>query len=141
MEFVETPSFWYPHVDNVACTNFSTQIVKLRPSECRKILHFPFLSFLLHFFFSLYELFFLSFFLSFFFFLFHLLLSSLSFGSSLKIGQRKLPPLFLQSTCVVLDFLHFSFISYFPFIASSHTWLNMSHGIMQHMAQCEPFPF
>ena len=46
MEFVETPSFWCPHVDRAACTNFSTRTVELRPSERREILHFSFSSFL-----------------------------------------------------------------------------------------------
>ena len=56
MEVVETPTFWCPHVERVACTNFSPRIVELRPPESREIFHFPFLlspfSFI-----SLYELF------------------------------------------------------------------------------------
>ena len=55
MEFVETPCFWCPHVDRVACTNFSTRTVEHRPSERREILpfsfsiSFPFLFFLFSF--------------------------------------------------------------------------------------------
>ena len=43
MEFVETPSFWCPHIDHAACTNFSLRTVELRPSESREILNFSFL--------------------------------------------------------------------------------------------------
>ena len=43
MEFVEIPSFWCPHIDRAACTNFSLRTVELRPSESRKILNFSFL--------------------------------------------------------------------------------------------------
>ena len=42
MEFIETLSFLYPHIDRAACTNFSTRTVELRPSERREILPFPF---------------------------------------------------------------------------------------------------
>ena len=47
MEFVKTPSFYCPHVDRAACTNFSTRIVELQPSEGQEILPFLSLSFLL----------------------------------------------------------------------------------------------
>ena len=185
MEFVETPSFLYPHVDRAACTNFSTWTVELRPSEGQEILHFSFSSFLsFSFFLFLFIFSFLSFptnsFLSLFFFLcfsfFSFLFSFLFFsfcfsflflfplflpltqrilfGSYLisfyhscllifsfllaislllrisidRIGQRrKLPPFFLQATCVVLDFPHFSFISLLPFITSSLMCLIVSH--------------
>ena len=40
MEFVETLSFWCPHVGCVVCTNFSTRTVELRPSERQELLHF-----------------------------------------------------------------------------------------------------
>ena len=76
MEFVETPSFWYPHVDHVADTNVSTRTVELRPSKRQEILHFFLFPFLFSFpslstnsfFFPLRILFFLL--LSFFSFLF-----------------------------------------------------------------------
>ena len=42
MEFVETPSFWCPHVDRAACTNFSLWTVELRPLKNREILPFSF---------------------------------------------------------------------------------------------------
>ena len=160
MEFAETPSFWYLHVDRLACTNFSTRTVELRPSEHREILHFSFSSFIFffRFFHFLRTLFFLCFsffsfifaFLFFSFFLFSFLLPNefflvpisfhflliyfshsflLIFSFILKISlllriaidqiglRRKLPPFFLQATCVVFDFPHFSFISLLPFIA------------------------
>ena len=44
MEFVEIPTFWCPRVGHVACTNFSTRTVELRPSERQELL--PFLSLL-----------------------------------------------------------------------------------------------
>ena len=47
MEFVETPSFWCPHVGCAACTNFRTQTVELRPPENLEI--FPFCFLLSHF--------------------------------------------------------------------------------------------
>ena len=165
MEFVETPSFWYPHVDRAACTNFSTRTVELRPSERREILpflsliSFPFpFSFLLSFPFSfpfLHEFFlFFSFSHPFFFSFFssHFIFSSFLFSHSLLLIF-----LFLFLFRITIDrmvkggnFLPFSFkplvwwtifflISLFPFISSSHMWLIASHGIMQHMAQCEPF--
>ena len=151
MEFVETPSFWCPHVDRTTCTNFSTRTVEFRPSEGREILpfsfsfSFPFLFFFFSFspFLFLRTLFFLCFFLSFLsFLLFFPLTQRILFGSylislshsfllilsfllaisllflehNLIIRQgRKFPSLFLQVICVVLDFLPFSFISYFPF--------------------------
>ena len=43
LEFVETPTFWCPHVDPTACTNFSPRTVERRPPETRKIFLFPFL--------------------------------------------------------------------------------------------------
>ena len=43
MEFVKTPTFWCPHVDQAACTNFSLRTVKLRPLKSREIFPFPFL--------------------------------------------------------------------------------------------------
>ena len=104
MEFIETPSFWCPHVDRAACTNFSTRTVELQPSEHQEILLFfpfpfpfiflsfsPFLPFLRTPFSFLYEFFsfFASFFLffpffifSFFFSSFILLIFSFSFISS-----------------------------------------------------------
>ena len=100
MEVVETPTFWCPHVDCAACTNFSPRIVELRPSESQEILPFPFL--LSPFpFFSLYALFSFLFLSSFLFFPFcfsilflfsHLI--SLSFS-----------PHFLLCLCIFSSFL------------------------------------
>ena len=45
MEVVKTPTFWCPHVERVACTNFSLRIVELRPPESREIFPFSFSSF------------------------------------------------------------------------------------------------
>ena len=140
MEFVEILSFWCPHVDRATCNNFRTRTVELQPSENRAIFPFPssFLSF--PFSFLLFFLrtpspwfpFFLSFLLFFSFpishfisssFLFHILFFSLSplfcifsplWSNIDRMGQsRKFPPHFLIPFNVVLNFLHFSFISYF----------------------------
>ena len=159
MEFVETPTFWCPHVDRAACTNFRPRTVELRPSESREI--FPF-TFLLSPFpsFSLYEPFSFFFFLSSFplfpfcfsiLFLFsHLISLSFSLlichffsllGAHHSFGQRrKFPPLFLKSIVWLSIFHPYFLISLFPFMTSSPTWLNVSHGIhFPHMANCDPF--
>ena len=108
MEFVKTPSFWFPHVSHAACTNFSLRTIELRPSKSREILHFPFFLFLR--FFSpfllfpslflqtplLYEFFsFLCSFLSFCFSLFLFLISFFSFS--------------------LYEFFSFPFVLLFPF--------------------------
>ena len=146
MEFVETPSFWCPHVDRAACNNFRTRTVELQPSENRAIFPFPFLLPFLSLFFSPFLstnsfplVSFFPFLFAFLFFLylsFHFLLTSFShsflltfssllhFLSSLwsnidRMGQRrKFPPHFLMPFNVVLNFLPFSFISYFLFLIS-----------------------
>ena len=129
MEFVETPSFWYPHVDRAACTNFSTETVKLRSSRCREILHF--FSFILPFSFLSMNSFF--YFFPFCFPFFWITIDhSVKGGNFLLFSSKP-----LVSSSLLLDLSLFVFK--ISFIASSHTWLNVSHGIMQHMAQCEPF--
>ena len=133
MEVVETPTFWCPNVDRVACTNFNPRTVELRPSESREIFLFPFL--LSPFpFFSLYGLFsflFLSSFLfpfcfSFLFLISHLIspfiftsFSPLSlhflllFGAHHISGQRrKFPPLFLKPNVWLSIFHPYFFISF-----------------------------
>ena len=73
MEFVETPTFWCPHVDPAACTNFSPRTVELRSPESQEILPFPFSPFLsFSFFFSPFLSFFLFFLYEFFLFLYFL---------------------------------------------------------------------
>ena len=154
MEFVETPTFWCPHVDPTACSNFSPRTVEPRPPESREIFPFPFSSFSFSSLFSLRILFFLflfffpffpfcfsilfSFLLSFSPFLFHFL--SL-FGTYHSFGQRrKFPPLFLKPFVWPSNFPLYSLYHYFLFMTSSTTWLNVSHGIpFPHMAHCEPF--
>ena len=43
MEFVKTPTFWCPHVDPTACSNFSPRTIEPRPPESRETFLFPFL--------------------------------------------------------------------------------------------------
>ena len=138
MEFVETPSFWCPHVDRAACNNFSTRTVELRPSERREILPFFFFSPFLFFFFSFSTNSFIFFFASFFLFpltqrilfdsyliSFFLLIFSFSFLSSLfgsswtGWSREEASSPFPHATCVVLNFPSFFLIPLFPFIASS----------------------
>ena len=157
MEFIETPTFWCPHLDRAACTNFSSRTVELRPPESWEILHFPFSHFLsfsfspfLSFFlFFIYEfflfLYFLFAFLSFpflisfshhFFFSFLFLFLFVFFFSYFldhhgAFGQgKKLPPPF---SCHLCGPNFFFLISLFLFMTSYPTWLNMSHGIMPPM--------
>ena len=124
MEFVETPTFWYSHVDRAACTNFSLRTIELRPSESREILPFPFsLSFpfpflslrtvsFLFVFFPLFLLFF-----PFLFLFSHLIFSSFLFLFSFgifspisiiidRMGQRRKLPLhcLAHTICVVHTF-------------------------------------
>ena len=115
MKFVETPSFWCPHIDRAACTNFSLRTVELRPSESREILNFSFL---------------LSLFLSHELFLF----VPPSFPFSLLLFFS--PPLGFALTELVkegnfipLSSYHSSLFPYFfiSFIASSFMWLIVSH--------------
>ena len=42
MEFVKTPSFWCPHVDHAACTNFSTRPSSFDRRSVGKSSIFPF---------------------------------------------------------------------------------------------------
>ena len=162
MEFVETPTFWCPHVDRAACNNFSTWIVELRPSERLEILHF-FFSFSLSFPFPFlfYELFFpwtvfflFSFFISFFFFFSFFSFSHLIFPSLLFFVL-----IFFSFSLLIFFFspfldhhgafgqrrklpppflmqfvahIYFFLIS-FLFMTSYPTWLNVSHGIMPPM--------
>ena len=149
MEFVETPTFWCPHVDRAACTNFNLHTVKLRPPESREIFPFPFL--LSHFpSFSLYELFSFLFLSSFPFypFCFSILflfshLISLSFS-----------PLFLLSLCIFSSFWSTPLIrskeeisSPFPltiYVAIKFPSLFLIslfpfYDIINYMAQCEPW--
>ena len=132
MEFVETPTFWCPHVDRTACTNFSPRTVELRPFESREIFPFPspFLIFLFPFsmnYFSFFSLCFLSSFPSFLSFLlffsfshfsshfpFHFLFSfgiSLPFGWSLTVWvkRRKFPSHFLKPNVWLSNFHLYSY--------------------------------
>ena len=161
MEFVETPTFWCPHVDPTACSNFSPQTVEPRPPESGETFLFPFL---LSPFSSLFSqrtipLFVSLFpFISFLFaFLFFSIFSShflLIFSFPLVIfspfleqplirskGENFLP-ISSNQRCGYHFFPSFSFISLFSLMTSSLTWLNVSHGIhATHVAQCEPFLF
>ena len=134
MEFIETPTFWYPDVDHTACTNFSTRTVELRPSERWEILPLPFslsFPFLTHglFSFSFVSLHFssLSFLFTFlFFFLISLLLWNflshldhyLPYGSNEEISSS-----FPHTICVAIVFPLF----FIPF-----------YDIIFHMANSEP---
>ena len=173
MEFVETPSFWCPHIDRAACNNFSTRTVELRPTNRREILPFSFSSFLsflrtpfsFFVFFVFFPFFFSSSTNSFLFpltqrilFGSYLISSFSSFFSShflFSFGNFSFLWIHIDHSVKGGNFLPFSFkplvwcliFSLFLlflislFIASSHTWLNVSHGIMPHMAPCEPFLF
>ena len=147
MEFVETTTFWCPHVDRAACTNFNPRTVELRPPENREIFPFPFLlsSFPS---FSLYESFFLFFlflssfpFFSFLFLFSHLI--SLSFSPYFSFLFAFSPPFwstplirskeeisspFPLTICVALNFP-----SLFPYFFISF------YDIVTYMAQCEPW--
>ena len=84
LEFVKTPTFWRPHVDPAACTNFSTRTFERRPPETREIFLFPFLlspfpPFSLYGFFPFFS--FLSFFFAFLFFFSFLISFSFHFSS------------------------------------------------------------
>ena len=158
MEVVETPTFWCPHVESAAYTNFSHRTVELRPPESRKI--FPFLFFLSPFpFISPYEFFsflfvfffsfssFLSFLLSFSFshfsshspFNFSPFLSHFV-GHCRMVQEKEIPFSLPQSKCMAIIIPSLFLISLFLFMTSSTTWLNMSHGNhFPHMANCEPF--
>ena len=168
MKFVETPSFWYPHVDRAACTNFSTRTVKLRPSERQKILLFSFSSFFSFSFFffvssstnSFSFLSFLLFFIPFSHFIFSsfLLLISLPFSLLLLSFPFFFFPFFLYKFFLFL--LAFSppfWIiidrmvkggSFLP-LSSCHMcgpcfsflislFLNSLYSIIHHVANCEP---
>ena len=120
MEFVETPTFWCPHVDRIACTNFSPRTIELRSLESREILPFPFSpflsfsSFLSFFLFFLYDFFL---FLSFLFFFptnCFLFVSLFPFCFSFFSFSHLIFPSFL-----LLISLHFSL----PF------WITMEHSV------------
>ena len=119
MEVVETPTFWCPHVERAACTNFSPRTVELRPPESREIFPFPFSSFSFSFPFSLRTFFFFLFvfffsfpyFLSFFLFfsfshfisfpfhflpIFSLHFSPILMGIAVCAKRRKFPSPFLK---------------------------------------------
>ena len=160
MEVVETPTFWCPHVERAACTNFSPRTVELRPPESREIFPFLFSSFSFSLPFSLRTVFF--FFLFFFFFSFPSFLSFLLFfsfshfisfpfhflphflshldGHCRMVQEKEIPFSLPQSKCMAIIIPSLFLISLFLFMTSSTTWLNMSHGIhFPHMANCEPF--
>ena len=95
MEFVETPSFWCPHVGQAACTNFSLQTVELRPLESREIFPFHFFLSPFPFFTSLRTVFTFSLLFSFLLFLlffFPLLASYLIFPSHFLIFYFDISP-------------------------------------------------
>ena len=147
MKFVETPSFWCPHVDRAACNNFSTRTVKLRSSERREILPFFFSYFLsilrTPFYFFVFFVFFpfLLFFIPFSHFIFSFLLLILFFSFSLLFWHFLLPfgayltewsreetsSPFPHATCAVHDFRPYFLISLFPF-----------YCIILHVANYEP---
>ena len=105
MEVVETPTFWCPHVEHAACTNFSPRTVKLRPPESREIFPFPFSSFSFSFL-SPYEFF------SFLFF---------SFSPSLLFFPFCFPFLFLIFPLIPLSISpHFLFALSPPFWSTPH---------------------
>ena len=158
MEVVETLTFWCPHVERAACTNFSPRTVELQPPESREIFPFPFSSFSFSFlspyeFFSFLFVFFFSFssFLSFSFSHFSSHspfnfspFSFCTFSSFLEhtthqVQKGNFLPISSNQMCGP----QFSiFIPYFiiPLYDIITTWLNMSHGIhFPHMANCEPF--
>ena len=114
MEFVETPTFWYPPVDRATCTNFSLWTVELRQPESRKIFPFPFSPFLpfsFPFLLSFSTNSFCSFFL-FFFPLFSFLYSFFSFHFLLISS-----PFSLRILSLLLSLFSFSsFLFYFSFI-------------------------
>ena len=140
MEFVETPSFWCPHVDRAACTKFSTRTVELRPLKRREILYFSFSSpFLRTLFFPTKCFLFLSLFL--FLFSSHFPIISFSpsflltfssfwqfllpFGAYLTEWSREEASYpFPDAICVALNFPSF-FFYFFYFI-------------IPHVANCEP---
>ena len=148
MEFVQTPTFWCPHIDRAACTNFNPRTVEFRPPENLEIFPFPFLlspfpSF------SLYESFFLLFFCSFppflsflFFFSFlisfpfhFLLIFSFLFAffppfwsTPLIRSKEEISSPFPLTICVALNFP-----SLFPYFFISF------YDIITYMAQCEPW--
>ena len=139
MEFVETPSFWCPHVDRAACTNFSTQTVELRLSERQEILHFSFFPSFSPFLPTNSFLFLISFFSFLFAFLFFF--STNSFSPFL-FGLFSYPPIEIaidrmskEETSSPFPFCHMPFpcISFlflylfYSFIASSPMWLIVSH--------------
>ena len=142
MEFVETLTFWCPHVDRVACTNFNLRTVELRQPESREIFPFPFLlspfpSF------SLYKPFSFLFLSSFPFFPFCFSILVL-FSHLISLSFSPIFLLLLEHTTHSVkggNFLPFSsnhlcghqislFIPYFIIMTSSPTWLNVSHGIL-----------
>ena len=163
MEFAETPTFWCPHVDRAACTNFSPRTVELRPPESQEIFPFlfsPFLSFSFFFSFLLSRILFVptncfllvylfAFCFSFFSFshlifpLFLLLISlpfslcfsfSLPFWSIDRMGQKEeVSSPLPQAKCVAFHFPIFIPYFFISFMTSYPTWLNMSHGIMPPM--------
>ena len=162
MEFVETPTFWCPHVDPTACTNFSTRTVERQPPETWEIFLFPFLpspfpSFSLYGFFPFFFL--LSFlFLPFCFsilflfshlislslslhFLFSLFISLFQFGEHLPSGQRrKLPPHFLKPKVWLSLFHIFLLFHNSPFMTSCTQVVHCEPwDSFPHMANCEPF--
>ena len=147
MEVVETPTFWCPHVERAACTNFSPRTVELRPPKSRKIFPFPFSSFSFSLPFFLRTVFFFSFslfsfshFLLFFrfFFSFLFLISShfpfifspfsLPFGWAFPYGSREGNSL-LPSSIQMNGYLNSILIPYF-FIPL--------YDIIHYMAQYEP---
>ena len=148
MEFVETPTFWRPHVDPTACTNFSTRTFERRPPETRENLPFPFLSSPFPSF-SLYGFFpFFSFLPSFpflFAFLFLFLISHLISLSFLLIFSSSLVlflPLFGESSFGQWEEIASSFpqtkmwLSLFPYL-----FFLFLYDIITHMASCEPWNF
>ena len=169
MEFVETPTFWCPHVDPAACTNFSPRTFERRPPETQEIFLFPFLlspfpPFSLYGFFPFFS--FLPFlpFFSFFSFLISFPFHFSSFSLLLFVifspflekalirSNEAISSSFPLPICVANTFPFFFFLYLYDIITHmascepwnffSHTWLIVSHGIHAlHVAQCEPSLF
>ena len=150
MDFVETPSFWCPHVGRFVCTNFSTRTVELRPSERREIFNFLSLLFI-PFPFSFLPSF--SFPLS-----FYKLLSSMNSFSSFFLFfpfcfslSYFFLPISLYEFFLFFLFFFFCFFLFFPFLFdslffsyfSSHFCLAISPpiwSIIDRMGQRRQFP-
>ena len=158
MEFVATPTSLCPHVDRVACTNFSPRTVELRRSKSWEIFLFPFLlspfpfvslyelfsflfisSFLFPFCFSFsHPYFFSSHFPSFLLFIFFFLLAfSPPFWSIALIrSKEEISSPFSHAICVV-----HTFPSLFPYFFISFYDITIMWLIVSHTFKCTTWIF